>query len=108
VSKLLSIAGATFLGLRLGVGTLPAGVSRGQVWGLAAIGGIGSLFRARLAYHDPQTVGLAKVRIFAGSIVSGLLGAPVLIILARRAPNQSGDRSSARLGADGGFAFDAP
>jgi NhaA family Na+:H+ antiporter len=93
VGKLLGIAGATFLGLRLGVGTLPAGVSRGQVWGLAAIGGIGftvSLFIAQLAYHDPQTVDLAKVGIFAGSIVSGLLGALVLIILARRAPNPSG------------------
>jgi NhaA family Na+:H+ antiporter len=94
VGKLLGIAGATFLGLRLGVGTLPAGVSRGQVWGMAAIGGIGftvSLFIAQLAYDDPQTVDLAKVGIFAGSIVSGLLGALVLIILARRAPNPSGD-----------------
>ena len=56
LGKLLGIAGATFLGLRLGVGTLPAGVGRGQVWGLAAICGIGftvSLFIAQLAYDDP-------------------------------------------------------
>jgi Na+:H+ antiporter, NhaA family len=92
LGKLLGIAGATFLGLRLGAGTLPAGVSRGQVWGLAAIGGIGftvSLFIAQLAYDDPATIDLAKVGIFAGSILSGLIGALILIALARRTP--SGD-----------------
>ena len=90
LGKLLGIAGATFLGLRLGVGTLPAGVGRGQVWGLAAIGGIGftvSLFIAQLAYDDPATIDLAKIAIFAGSILSGLIGALILIALARRTPS---------------------
>lgn len=91
LGKLLGIAGATFIGLRLGVGTLPAGVGRGQVWGLAAIGGIGftvSLFIAQLAYDDPATIDLAKVGIFAGSILSGLLGALILIALGRRTPSR--------------------
>jgi NhaA family Na+:H+ antiporter len=91
VGKLLGIAGATLLGLRLGIGALPAGVGRGQVWGLAAIGGIGftvSLFIAQLAYDDPVTIDLAKVGIFAGSILSGLLGALILIALARRTPSR--------------------
>jgi NhaA family Na+:H+ antiporter len=88
VGKLLGIAGATFLGVRLGLGRLPAGVGRGQVWGLAAVGGIGftvSLFVAQLAYDDPATVARAKVGIFAGSLVSGLLGSLLLVVLARRA-----------------------
>ncbi|MDX6718047.1 MAG: Na+:H+ antiporter, NhaA family [Solirubrobacteraceae bacterium] len=88
VGKLLGITGATFLGVRLGVGRLPAGVRRGQVWGLAAVGGIGftvSLFIAQLAYDDPATVDRAKVGIFAGSVVSGLLGSLLLVVLARRA-----------------------
>jgi NhaA family Na+:H+ antiporter len=87
LGKLLGIAGATFLALRLGWGVLPAGVGRGQVWGLAAVGGIGftvSLFIAQLAYDDPATVDLAKVGIFAGSIVSGAVGALWLVLLARR------------------------
>jgi NhaA family Na+:H+ antiporter len=91
--KLLGIAGATFVGLRLGVGRLPAGVRRGQVWGLAAVGGIGftvSLFIAQLAYEDPATVDRAKVGIFAGSIVSGLLGSLLLLVLARRARQPAG------------------
>ncbi len=90
LGKLLGIAGATFLGLRLGVGTLPAGVGRGQVWGLAAICGIGftvSLFIAQLAYDDPATIDLAKVAILASSILSGLIGALILIALARRTPS---------------------
>ena len=90
LGKLLGITGATFLALRLGVGTLPAGVSRGQIWGLAAICGIGftvSLFIAQLAYDDPTTIDLAKVAIFAGSILSGLIGALILIALARRTPS---------------------
>jgi Na+:H+ antiporter, NhaA family len=65
-------------------------VRRGQVWGLAAIGGIGftvALFIAQLAYDDPETIDLAKVGIFAGSILSGLVGALLLIVLARRAPH---------------------
>jgi NhaA family Na+:H+ antiporter len=48
-----------------------------------------SLFIAQLAYEDPATIDLAKVAIFAGSILSGLIGALILIALARRTP--SGD-----------------
>ena len=87
VGKLFGIAGATFLALRLGLGTLPADVRRGQVWGLAAFGGIGftvSLFIAGLAFDDPATVDLAKIGIFAGSVASGLLGALLLTASARR------------------------
>jgi NhaA family Na+:H+ antiporter len=87
VGKLLGIAGATFLALRLRWGVLPAGVGRGQVWGLAAVGGVGftvSLFIAQLAYDDAATVDRAKVGIFAGSLVSGAVGALWLVLLARR------------------------
>jgi NhaA family Na+:H+ antiporter len=86
--KLAGIGGATFLALRLGLGTLPAGVGRGQVWGVAAVGGIGftvSLFIAGLAFDDPATVELAKVGIFAGSVASGALGWVLLSTGARRA-----------------------
>ncbi|WP_354701724.1 Na(+)/H(+) antiporter NhaA [Paraconexibacter sp. AEG42_29] len=85
VGKLLGIAGATFLALRLGWGTLPAEVTRTQVWGAAALGGIGftvSLFIAQLAYDDPALIDTAKIGILAGSILSGILG----IMLLRRSP----------------------
>jgi NhaA family Na+:H+ antiporter len=82
VGKLLGIAGAIQVGLRLGWGALPAGVRPAQVWGAAAVCGIGftvSLFITELAYSDAQMVGLAKVGIFAGSLASGIIGAMLLL-----------------------------
>jgi NhaA family Na+:H+ antiporter len=79
--KLAGIAASVFGGIRAGVGILPADVGRRAVWGVAAVGGIGftvSLFIAGLAFDDPGLQGQAKVGIFAGSIVSGALGAALL------------------------------
>ncbi len=85
--KLFGIGGATFAAVRLGVATLPRDMRRAQVWGVAAVGGIGftvSLFIAQLAFEDPATVELAKVGIFAGSIASGILGSLLLVGTATR------------------------
>jgi len=87
VGKLVGIGGATMLALRMGWGTMPEGVGRAQVWGAAALGGIGftvSLFIAQLAYADEALVDTAKIGILAGSIVSGVLG----VLLLRRATAQ--------------------
>ena len=88
VGKLLGIAGTVLLVARLGIGRLPAGVRVQHVWGIAALGGIGftvSLFIAQLAYSDQPTIDTAKLGIFAGSIVSALLGVAIL----RRSARQS-------------------
>jgi Na+:H+ antiporter, NhaA family len=88
VGKLGGIAGATLLGLHTRVGTLPEGVPRRQVGGLAALGGIGftvSLFIAQLAFEEhPLLIDIAKIGIFAGSLVSALLGTALLARMARR------------------------
>ena len=105
VGKLLGIAGATFLALRLGLGVLPDGVRRASVWGLAALGGIGftvSLFIAQLAFDDPAMAATAKVGIFAGSLLSGALGSAILIRGARPAPAPSGTPRPSGSGAPGG------
>ncbi|WCB91925.1 Na(+)/H(+) antiporter NhaA [Baekduia alba] len=86
VGKTLGIAGGTFLGLRRGWGTLPAGVTRAHVWGLAMLGGIGftvSLFIAQLAFDAPQQIADAKIGILAGSVVSAAAGAATLRRLTR-------------------------
>jgi len=82
IGKLLGITGAALAGVRLGVGSLPEGVQPRQVWGVAALGGIGftvSLFIAQLAYDDAALIETAKVGIFAGSIMSALLGIALLL-----------------------------
>jgi NhaA family Na+:H+ antiporter len=87
LGKLLGIAGATLLGLRLGLGTLPEAVSRAQVWGIAALGGIGftvSLFIAQLAYEKPEIVDTAKVGILAGSLASAATGTAILLRAGRQ------------------------
>ncbi len=82
LGKLFGIAGTILLVARLGIGKLPDGVRAQHVWGIAALGGIGftvSLFIAQLAYSDPLTIDTAKFGIFAGSIVSALLGVAILL-----------------------------
>jgi NhaA family Na+:H+ antiporter len=88
VGKLLGIAGAALLALRLRVGALGEDVRLAQVWGVAALGGIGftvSLFVAQLAYTDPEVIDLAKIGIFAGSLVSAAFGVVLLTRGARGA-----------------------
>ncbi|MBA3437093.1 MAG: Na+/H+ antiporter NhaA [Thermoleophilaceae bacterium] len=86
IGKLVGIAAATLGGLQAGVGELPEGMRVTQTWGVAALGGIGftvSLFIAQLAFDTPALQDQAKVGVFAGSLVSGLLGAGILIALSR-------------------------
>jgi NhaA family Na+:H+ antiporter len=79
--KTLGIAGAALLARRVGLGVLPRGVAVRHVWGLAVLGGIGftvSLFVADLAYDGQALTDQAKVGIFAGSLVSAVVGSAVL------------------------------
>jgi NhaA family Na+:H+ antiporter len=81
IGKLVGISLFTLVAVRFGMGRLPAGVGWAHVIGLALVAGIGftvSLFVAGLAFNDAQTIDLAKVGIFVGSLVAGALGAVVL------------------------------
>jgi len=89
LGKLAGVGGGIQAGLRSRVGALPAGVTPAEVWGAAALAGIGftvSLFIASLAYDAPELQSQAKVGIFAASIISGLLGAAVLMSFAAKTP----------------------
>ncbi|WP_294313754.1 Na+/H+ antiporter NhaA [uncultured Sphingomonas sp.] len=73
---------------RLGIARHPAGVSWGQLYGMALIAGIGftmSLFIGGLAFADPAQMDAVKIGVLAGSIASALVGAAVLVIAGRRA-----------------------
>lgn len=86
VGKLLGIAGSTLLSSRLGIARLPSEVTSRHVWGVAALGGIGftvSLFITGLSFTDHETVEIAKIGVFAGSLISAGLGVTILLRRAR-------------------------
>jgi NhaA family Na+:H+ antiporter len=82
LGKQVGVLGAAWLAARAGVAVMPVGVRWRQVWGVSLLCGIGftmSLFIASLAFPDPALLDAAKVGILAGSLVSGLVGAAVLL-----------------------------
>jgi NhaA family Na+:H+ antiporter len=81
VGKTVGITLFSWLAVRTGVGRLPAGTGWAHVVGLAATAGIGftvALFVTSLAFSAEKLADAAKVGIFAGSVVSGIVGATIL------------------------------
>jgi NhaA family Na+:H+ antiporter len=82
VGKLLGISAFSFAAVRLGLGRLPVGTTWNHLVGLAAVAGIGftvSLFVTDLAFTGAEITDLAKVGIFAGSLLAGVIGSLILI-----------------------------
>jgi NhaA family Na+:H+ antiporter len=89
--KVLGIGAGVMVARKLKLGTLPQGVVTGHVWGVAALGGIGftvSLFIAELSFEAEQLLEYAKMGIFAGSIVSALIGILILLRVSKRPVGQ--------------------
>lgn len=88
LGKILGVVGASLLAVRLGLGELPAGMSKRHLLAVSAVAGIGftvSLFVSGLAFDDPEEVELAKIGVFVASLIAGTLGAILLSVGARRA-----------------------
>ncbi len=79
--KTAGILLATWLAVRTGAGSMPAGARWPQIAGVAMLGGVGftvSLFVTGLAFDAPALAGDAKLGVFAGSLVAGVLGFTVV------------------------------
>jgi Na+:H+ antiporter, NhaA family len=77
LGKPIGIALATALGIRLGLCSLPEGVSRSAVVVVGFLGGIGftmAIFIANLAFEDPQRLASAKFAVLVGSTIAAILG----------------------------------
>jgi len=78
VGKTVGVFSFTWLGVKLGIGTLPDGVGFRNVLGLALTAGVGftvALFVAGLAFEPGTLVAdSAKIGILGGSVVAGILG----------------------------------
>jgi NhaA family Na+:H+ antiporter len=88
VGKMAGISLFTWLAVRTGLGGLPPSTTWRQIVGLSALGGIGftvSLFITNLAFADRSLADVARVGIFAGSLLAGVLGS---LILLRAAPRE--------------------
>ena len=81
VGKLFGISLATWVAVRLGMGKLPSRTGWSQVVGLAGLAGIGftvSLFVTELAFEDAGLADAAKIGIFIGSTLAGIIGYTML------------------------------
>ena len=86
VGKAVGVFGATWLAVRLGIGSLPAGVSWGQVVGVGLLAGIGftvAIFVSSIAFNDAAIVDQAKMGVFAASVLAGVVGYGVLRVSSR-------------------------
>ncbi len=82
LGKQIGILGFSWLAVKLGWASLPEGVGWRRVHGAAVLGGIGftmSLFIANLAFGEGGLLEPAKMGILAGSLISAILGAAVLL-----------------------------
>ncbi|MBM3696006.1 MAG: Na+/H+ antiporter NhaA [Actinobacteria bacterium] len=92
IGKLAGISGFAWLAVRLGWGRLPRGTGWGHVLGVAAVAGIGftvALFITGLAFSDPALADRARLGIFTGSVLAGVMGFLLLRLLPSAAPHRS-------------------
>jgi len=81
LGKFLGISIFTHLVVKMKFTSLPNGMDFRQVYGVALLAGIGftmSIFIADLAFSDEQSIQIAKVGVFAASILSAVLGMAIL------------------------------
>ncbi len=101
VGKVVGITGFTWLAVRLGLGVLPRRTGWRSIVGLAALAGIGftvSLFITELAFTDEMLSDAAKLGIFVGSIVAGIIGYGLLRMAPT--PQEEIEASREKMGLD--------
>ncbi len=100
VGKPVGITVATWLALRLNMGTLPRRTNMKTIMGLGALAGIGftvSLFIADLAFREDVFTDEAKLGIFAGSLTAGILG--FFVLRSMKTPQEEFAEASEHLAA---------
>ena len=98
VGKMLGIAGASWLAVRLGLSPLPDGSTWWHMAGIAAVAGVGftvSLFVAGLAFTDARLESAAKIGIVAASVLASAIGLAVLKAASRSTPAEAASASEA-------------
>ncbi len=90
--KQIGITLFSWIGVRLGLVSLPVGVRWSGIYGASILGGIGftmSLFISLLAFTDQTTIDSAKLGILCVSMLSGVIGVLVLNqVLGKEKPHE--------------------
>ena len=93
VGKIIGVAGASWLSVLLGLGRLPTRTTWSMMVGLGAVAGIGftvSLFVTGLSFEEgSQLAADAKVGILGASLLAGVLGSAILLLVTRGRRSQS-------------------
>lgn len=98
VGKPIGITLATWIGLKLNMGVLPRRTDMRAIVGLGALAGIGftvSLFITELAFRESLFADEAKIGIFLGSTVAGIVG--FLILRSLRTPEEEHAEAARQL-----------
>jgi NhaA family Na+:H+ antiporter len=83
LGKQIGIFAAVFIAKKTGLAALPMGASWREIYGIAILCGIGftmSLFIGLLAFTDDERLAVTKFAVLAGSLLSALVGAVVLLL----------------------------
>ena len=91
VGKQIGIVGMAFIGVKLGLASLPEGVGWRKIHGLSLLAAIGftmSLFIGNLAFEDPAMVDAVKLGVLAGSLVAAIGG---FVLLRAALPDEDAD-----------------
>jgi Na+:H+ antiporter, NhaA family len=94
LGKPLGIYGAVRAVIASGLGEMPFGASRMQLFGTAVLGGIGftmSLFIGQLAFPDYETSAEVRLGVMAGSLLSAFAG--YFILVSSKGAPASGSRT---------------
>lgn len=81
VGKQVGVFSAVWMSVKLGIAQLPNNTNMRQLYGVAALCGIGftmALFVAHLAFTSEQDLDIAKFSIIVGSILSAIVGSIIL------------------------------
>ena len=77
LGKPLGVMGAVLLATRVGLARWPAGATGAQMWGIAALAGIGftmSLFIGGLSFADGPQENAVRLGVLTASVISALVG----------------------------------
>jgi Na+:H+ antiporter, NhaA family len=97
LGKSIGITLLSWIGVKLGLAELPAGIKWKNLFAVAVLGGLGftmAIFVANLAFGNPAMLDQAKIGIFLGSIIAGLVGFYLLKFMFPGAPQQKEESHS--------------